>query len=444
MQNDQADAEPIARKDRRVAMTPKWVETLKPEAATVEWRDAERDGLSLRVTPSGKRAWYARYSFAGRERRLKLGVFPALKLAAARESARKALGRASNGTDSQAERQAERSRRRIGDTVQQAVAAWLADPKLGPAKWKGGDEGGSARCFLPHVRAFEREHGPRRLAELTALECDRFVSAPEAKATRNRRLQALRFLYKWALRKALVESDPTAGLEKEKGEPERTRVLTATELRALVLGFDGTRYARVVRLLALTAMRRDEALGAKWAWFDSGAATLTITNDALKEGSKRREIRRVALSPAAVTLLADQRAALFAEGLRSSEYIFATSTGGRPHRDALKPILYRLRGLRSNGQPASTRRNAKKRAAVIPDDVTIHDVRRTIADTLLSRLGVAPWVVEHVVLGHVRPKLARTYMPNLPLGEAREALTRWSHELDAILTAQPETAASSS
>ncbi len=66
--------------------------------------------------------------------------------------------------------------------------------------------------------------------------------------------------------------------------------------------------------------------------------------------------------------------------------------------------------------------------------MSIHDVRRTVADALLNRLKVAPWIVDHVVLGHVRPKILRTYMPTLPLEEAREALTRWTGEVDRILS----------
>jgi hypothetical protein len=70
---------------------------------------------------------------------------------------------------------------------------------------------------------------------------------------------------------------------------------------------------------------------------------------------------------------------------------------------------------------------------VLPDDVNIHDIRRTVADALLNRIGAQPWIVDHVVLGHARPKLLRTYMPTLPLGEAREALQRWGDELERIL-----------
>jgi integrase len=191
-----------------------------------------------------------------------------------------------------------------------------------------------------------------------------------------------------------------------------------------------------VRLLALTGLRRDEVLAARWEWFDSDAKTLTLPPDAEKTGRTRGESRRVALSPAAVTLLAEQRKAQLADGSRS-EWTFATREGERPHRDALKPILYRLRGRRSNGLPPSKDKRGKKREAVLPDDVTIHDVRRTVADALLNRVKAAPWVVDHVVLGHVRPKLLRTYMPTLPLEEAREALSRWADTLAAILAETP-------
>jgi len=149
--------------------------------------------------------------------------------------------------------------------------------------------------------------------------------------------------------------------------------------------------------------------------------------------AKREAVRRrrMGLPPQAVALLAEQRSFLFAEGVRS-EYVFATSTGERP-LDSFKPVLYRLRGRRSNGLPPSKDKRAKRRTAVLPDDVTVHDIRRTVADALLNRIGAPPWIVDHVVLGHARPKLLRTYMPTLPLGEARDALQKWGDELAAIL-----------
>ena len=416
------------RESRRLLMTPAWIASVKPESAQVEWRDTGADGLSLRVEPTGRKTFYARYTFAGRDRRFKLGSHPAVTLKAARRGARGKLALAAVGTDPQLERE----RLRVGQYVKAAVAAWLDDAKQGPAsKWKDGLEGGAARSFLPHVRRFARDMGSKKLAELTPRDIERFVAQGDAAATRNRALTALRGFFWWAGRKHLVESDPSAGLGKER-EAERSRTLTDAELRALVLGFDSTRYGRVVRLLALTGLRRDEVLGACWSWLDADGGILTIPPEAEKTGRLRGEPRRVALSPQAVALLATQRAALFAEGVRS-DYIFATTTGERPHGDSLKPILYKLRGLRGNGQPASTDKRAKPRPVMLTPDATIHDVRRTVADALLNRLGAAPWVVDHVVLGHARPKLLRTYMPTLPLDEARAALARWGDHLARIL-----------
>ena len=70
---------------------------------------------------------------------------------------------------------------------------------------------------------------------------------------------------------------------------------------------------------------------------------------------------------------------------------------------------------------------------MLPDDVNIHDIRRIVADALLNRIGAPPWIVDHVVLGHARPKLLRTYMPTLPLNEARDVLQWWGSELEGIL-----------
>jgi integrase len=418
---------------RKLRMTPGWLDALKPADRPIEYRDTDQRGLVLRVEPTGRLTWVCRYTFRGRDRRLTLGTYPEKSLKAARTAARGAVGQAAGPTG--IDPQLEVERLRIGQGVHATIEAWLEDAKQGPAaRWKGGLKGGSARSFLPHVRRFQRDFGSRRLNELTPRDVERFVAAPVKAGTRNRALTALRGLMFWAGRKGLIDADPTAKLKPER-EAERSRVLSDAEVATLLAGFEGTRYGRAVRLLALTGLRRDEVLGARWAWYDADAATLTIPADAEKAGRARGEQRRVALSRQACALLTEQRAALFAEGLydRDEGFIFATSSATtRPHADALKAVMYRLRGRRSNGQPASTDKRAKERKPALPDDATIHDLRRTVADALLNRLATAPWVVDHVVLGHVRPKLLRTYMPTLPLEEARAALTRWAELVDGL------------
>lgn len=418
----------------KVRMTPGWLAALDAEGPT-EWVDTQQRGLVLRVR-AGQMVWAARYLFNGEAKRYRIGEYPAVGLAEARRLVAVVRGRVAAGDDPQDERRDRREaarQRRLGATVGQALDSWRSDTKRGPAaKWKGGLTGGSARSFLPHAARLDRALGDRLLVEVMPRDVETFAAAPQAAATRNRALTLARMFFGWAVRSGLIETNPALSLKKESEEP-RTRVLNAVEIQALVTGFDGTRYAPAMRLLFLTGLRRDEVLGMQWRWIDMDQRMLTVPPEAEKAGRTRSEPRRVPLSGHALALLAAQRARLFAEGIRS-EYVFATQTGQRPHGDALKPILYGLRGRQQNGQPSTPGRRGKPRTAVLPDDVTIHDIRRTVADALLNRIGTAPWIVDHVVLGHVRPKLLRTYMPTLPLGEARDALQAWGDVFTALVS----------
>ncbi len=417
----------------KVRMNPGWLAALDA-GIDAEWVDTQQRGLVLRVR-RGQMVWAARYLFDGQAKRYRIGEHPAVGLAEARRLAAVIRGRVAAGEDPQdqrRERREEARQRKLGATVHEVLTSWLADAKRGPAaRWKGGLTGGSARSFLPHAKRLEQTFGDKLLVDLTQRDVEAFVAAPEAAATRNRALTMARMVLGWAARNGLIEANPAAGLTKESEEP-RTRVLTDAELRALVSGFAGSRYAAPLRMLLVTGLRRDEVLGMKWAWIDMEQRVLTVPPEVEKAGRARSEPRRVPLSGHVMDVLAGQRSRLRAEGVES-EYVFATQTGQRPHGDALKPILYALRGRRANGQPMTERRRSRPRAAVLPDDVTLHDIRRTVADALLNRIGTSPWIVDHVVLGHVRPKLLRTYMPTLPLAEAREALQAWGDLLDAIV-----------
>jgi hypothetical protein len=81
--------------------------------------------------------------------------------------------------------------------------------------------------------------------------------------------------------------------------------------------------------------------------------------------------------------------------------------------------------LRATGEPCEVGGNRLSTAR--------HELLAGCDDPEFDRIGAQPWVVDHVVLGHARPKLLRTYMPTLPLKEAREALQKWGEELAGIL-----------
>ena len=65
-------------------------------------------------------------------------------------------------------------------------------------------------------------------------------------------------------------------------------------------------------------------------------------------------------------------------------------------------------------------------------DVTLHDIRRTVADRLLNSLGIAAYIVDVGVLGHAKPALLGVYAPTAPLEDTRKALELWAGELARI------------
>lgn len=73
------------------------VETAKP--GEKDYKLPDGNGLILLVKTSGAKYWRYRYTFAGREKMLALGVYPAVSLAAAREKRDEARRSVAAGVD---------------------------------------------------------------------------------------------------------------------------------------------------------------------------------------------------------------------------------------------------------------------------------------------------------------------------------------------------------
>jgi len=411
-------------RDRKVKFSDPWVKALKPGLRPVEYSDALQRGLVLRVQPSGRRTWIVRYTVDGRERRFKLGAYPDLKLKAARQDAEDRRGQASRGEDPQAAREAARR----PDTVDKALNEWLTAAETRSWRPRTRDS------FESHVKLRLRPKlGRLRLQEIARPHVLAMLDPMQEAVNRNRCLTTARMFFRWLVWRGDLAVDPTVGIKREP-EEARGRTMSDDEIRAFVAGFDGTRWRQYLRLLFLTGVRRDELLGARWADMDRQRGIWTIPPAAEKAGRARRGgPRKVILSAAALAELAAQLEANMAAGQGKAPWVFPTGAGNRHHRDGVKPALNALRGLRPNGRKPSTDKRAKKRSAVVPVDVDLHDVRRTVADRLLNVAGVSAYVVDVGVLGHSKPALLGVYAPAAPLEETRRALEDWSVELAGIL-----------
>lgn len=414
---------------RKLLMSPAWVEALKPEPRPVEWRDTHQRGLILRVETSGRRTWIARYSYEGRERRFTLGSYPETTLKKARDLAMARQGEAQQGSDPQAARE----KARLGDTVSEALDLWLKSAET--RAWRPR----SREAFEGHVRLRIRPRlGTLKVPKVERRHVQAMLEAIPGAPARNRTLTTVRLFIRWCVGRGVATTDPTVGIGKLEEAP-RARTLTDAELKAMIQAFDGTRWRHYFRVLALTAVRRDELLGARRADLDLEAGLWTIPPADEKAGRSRAagKARQVVLSASAVDALKAQLEDNMGRGVGSSAWVFPTAAGLRAHRDALKTTLNLLRGRRGNGSTPKSKRPAKKREALIAADAGLHDVRRTVADRLLNRHQVAPYVVDVGVLGHQKPALLGVYAPGVPLAETRSALELWSGELARILTGEP-------
>ena len=103
-------------------------------------------------------------------------------------------------------------------------------------------------------------------------------------------------MFKWLLKRDLVTSLPTMGLERPPSG-ERDRVLTAGELRRLWAACDDGPFGRVVKLLMLTGQRTGEVAGMRWS--ELGEDTWIIPG--LRTKNKREHV--VPLAPAVKELI---------------------------------------------------------------------------------------------------------------------------------------------
>src|SRR5207249_5423559 len=89
---------------------------------------ADQEGMYLLIKPDGARYWRLKYRFAGKEKLLALGVYPAVKLAEARDRLDEAKRKLRDGIDPVAERKTDklRDQHRRANTFEGVAKEWIA------------------------------------------------------------------------------------------------------------------------------------------------------------------------------------------------------------------------------------------------------------------------------------------------------------------------------
>jgi integrase len=368
-------------------------------------------GFGVRLRGGGKRTWIAQYRLGSKQRRITLGNVATVDPDDARKLAKAVLGKVHLGGDPQADKGDARAKAAVtlGAVAQRYLT--FAEGRLKPRSYDE-VERHLKRHWSPlkelQLHKVKRAHVAARLNEI-AKEHGPFAA--------NRARASLSAMFTWALRQGVAEANPVIGTGKATEEISRDHVLKDAELAAIWKACREDDYDRIVRLLILTAQRREEVGALDEAELDEKAALWTMPRARTKNGMEHE----VPLSDAALDIL---DAAPRREG---RTLLFGEAEGGFGGWSKAKAAL--------DGRIAK----AAERGGVKVRPWRLHDIRRTVA-TRMADLGVLPHVVE-AVLNHVsgtKAGVAGVYNRALYRAEKRHALADpWAEYVLALVSDRP-------
>jgi integrase len=405
----------------RTFTTSREVDAIKPDPARrIEVPDAICPGLYLVVQPAGAKSWAVRYRADGKPVKLTLARYPRMGLSDARDAARAALRDVAKGEDPAARKRAQKEAG--GSTVADHADVFVT------------------KHARPRNRSWQEQKrhldvyvvptlGARDVATITrrdVIDLLDKIAAGKLKTRRedgkravrggptqaNRVLTTVRRLFNWLVERDVIPASPVAGVKAPAPETRRDRVLTDDELRDVWTAAEavGHPVAALVKLLVLTAARRDEIGAARWSWVQAGA--IVIPSDAYKTG-RGHLIPLVSTAQTIVDSL---------PRVDGSEWLF-------PARGTTERPVSGYSDMKERVDAAIGKARTQRGADPMPK-WTFHDLRRT-ARTGLSALKVPPHVAE-AVLGHVLPGIQGVYDHYAYADEKRAALEAWAAHVAVV------------
>ena len=389
---------------------------LRRPLARNAFRDTEVKGLTLVVTtrralwclvyqprgtnPATGRRWGGgtRYEFADA---MLVGV------AKARSLALMAKGRVRDGYSPHHEAMASRSsveasRSIIPTTVAEALddyAKALAG-RTTPSAWSRRQAVHYARKAIRLMRAETLPLAAINLPTVRLL----FETMVSSQAEKQQVYSGLRRFLTWARRQGLVEVNVCDLLERDErpkpGKP-RSNVPSLEELRAVLAAVESesANPRDVVRLLLLTACRRDEIVELPWREVDFVNRRLVIPGERMKNG----EVHEVPLSPQALAILKARTPGA------PHDLVFPSSVG--------KPI--------ANWGAILTRIRKAIGEAALPkaQRFLFHDIRRSFTSLLSDEFD--PDALD-TAIAHKRSRGAGTYNHSTRMDTRTRAFSRWA------------------
>lgn len=387
------------------------VKNAKPGSKAVRMFDG--GGLYLEVAPAGGKRWRLKYRFAGKEKLLALGVYPAVSLKQARDRRDDARKLLAEGVDPGEHRKAAKAAGDAGAHSFEVISReWLSK---------------FAKGFAPSHRVrvqrlFERDLWPwlkdkaiRSVSSPDLLVVLRRIESRGALDTAHRARQTCGQVFRYAIATGRAERDPSADL-KGALPPVKGKHFAATleprrlgDMLAAMHGYEGTLVvSAALRLQPLLFVRPGELRRAEWTSIDLQAAEwrYRVTKTGIDH--------LVPLPQQALTILNELRPLT-----GSGKYVFPSArTSSRPMSD--NAVLAAMRRL-----------------GIGKEEMTAHGFR-AVARTILDEvLGFRADFIEHQLAHAVRDPNGRAYNRTAHLEERRKMMQVWANHLDTLRATTP-------
>ncbi|MDC0433106.1 tyrosine-type recombinase/integrase [bacterium] len=381
---------------KQLKFTDNWLKSVAPPSdGRIEYRDTDCAGLILRVTNSGAKSFSYGFRFGTRFARLTLGKYPDVGLKEARVKLIEAKGLVIKGIDPRANKQAKRQAKNLTvDRLAHDFVELYAKPKN--KSWKQAEDNLRLH-LLPYLG-----HYPIHQVERSDIHhiLDKLGAAGKTTAA-NRALSHFRKFFNWLVERGYLEHAPTDRVKQPYPERRKDRVLSDDEIKRIWNALNNLRpaHANFVRMLLLTAQRREEVASMRFAsvadsvWHLEGNET------------KNKQSTAVPLSSHALAIVNQQNNA-------EAIYVFSTDAEHKTHVQSYSKIKKQLDAL----------------SGVC--DWTLHDIRRTVA-TKLAEQGTDERIIKRI-LNHTDNSVTSIYNRHSYIKERRQALQAWGDWLSAL------------
>jgi integrase len=258
----------------RVQLTDRFCASANSAEAQTDYFDEAVSGLALRVTSRGTKSWSLLYGSP--RRRVSLGRYPSMSLAAARARALETREGRTSGTVAA-----------LAEVYLRSVNGLRTAPAI---------ERRLRKDILPVI-------GHIPLNELHRRDVTRVIDAKAAPISARRVFEDIRAMVRWAVARGDLDHNPIDGLRGPPTSKPRTRVLSDQEIRTLWRSLEqiSDAVARIIKLCLITAQRVGEVAGISPREIDLDRGVWNIPASRSKNGHPHQ----VPLTEMALTLISE-------------------------------------------------------------------------------------------------------------------------------------------